>query len=111
LHYLNQAISILLFCFVSFVAFTNMQSQPINLFGSSQSLPEGLLAIIGLIAGIVSVLIWPRKLKPLITEAKQQEWQAQDVKLAAEIKSDREKQLESKIATLETALKAALKKN
>src|SRR5215475_12403711 len=38
-------------------------------------------------------------------------WQAQDAKLISEIKSDREKQLEAKIATLETALKASLKKN
>jgi hypothetical protein len=38
-------------------------------------------------------------------------WQTQDAKLVAEIKSDREKQLEAKIATLETALKSSLKKS
>jgi hypothetical protein len=38
------------------------------------------------------------------------QWQAQDAKLAAAVTSDREKQLEAKIATLETALKTALKK-
>ena len=43
-------------------------------------------------------------------EKRKLEWQAQDAKLAAEVKSDREKQLEAKIATLETALQRALKK-
>jgi uncharacterized integral membrane protein len=37
-------------------------------------------------------------------------WQVQDAKLAAQVKSDREKQLEAKITTLESALKTALKK-
>ncbi len=51
----------------------------------------------------------------LVAQSKQKEqrsaeWQAQDVKLVAEVKSDREKQLEAKIATLESALKQALKK-
>lgn len=53
---------------------------------------------------------------PLISLGKQansqklQQWQDQDVKLAASIKSDREKQLEAKITTLESALKQALGK-
>jgi hypothetical protein len=38
------------------------------------------------------------------------DWQAQDAKLVASITSDREKQLESKISTLETALEKALRK-
>lgn len=42
-------------------------------------------------------------------EKKKLEWDAQDAKLAASVKSDREKQLEAKIETLEAALKAALK--
>lgn len=44
------------------------------------------------------------------SEQIQTQWQNQDAKLVAEIKSDREKQLEAKIATLETALKSALQK-
>lgn len=42
--------------------------------------------------------------------AKLKAWQEQDAKLAIEVQSDREKQLEAKIATLESALKQALKK-
>ncbi len=42
--------------------------------------------------------------------AKLKEWQAQDAKLLKEIQSDKEKQLQAKIATLEVALKQALKK-
>ena len=37
-------------------------------------------------------------------------WQKQDAKLVAEVQSDKEKQLEAKIATLEAALQRALKK-
>jgi hypothetical protein len=42
--------------------------------------------------------------------AKLKEWQGQDAKLLKEIQTDKEKQLEAKIATLEAALKQALKK-
>lgn len=42
--------------------------------------------------------------------AKLKEWQNQDAKLAVEVQSDKEKQLEQKIATLEAALKQALRK-
>lgn len=44
------------------------------------------------------------------TVAKLQEWKEQDAKLAVEVQSDKEKQLEAKIATLEAALKQALGK-
>lgn len=42
--------------------------------------------------------------------AKLKEWQSQDAKLALEVQSDKEKQLEQKIVTLEAALKQALNK-
>ena len=48
--------------------------------------------------------------KTELNQQKQVEWQAQDVKLMASVASDREKQLEAKISTLEVALKTALKK-
>jgi len=48
--------------------------------------------------------------KTELNQQKQLEWQAQDVKLMASVTSDREKQLEAKISTLEVALKTALKK-
>jgi hypothetical protein len=54
--------------------------------------------------------IWKIRSKELKSEAKLLQWQAQDAKLAVEIQSDKEKQLEAKIATLEAALNSALKK-
>ena len=42
--------------------------------------------------------------------AKLKEWQVQDAKLLKEIQSDKEKLMEAKIATLEAALKKALRK-
>lgn len=51
-----------------------------------------------------------QKIKDTISEQKQVEWQKQDHKLAKEIQSDKEKQLEAKILTLEAALKSALEK-
>jgi len=48
--------------------------------------------------------------KTELNQEKKLEWQAQDVKLMASVASDREKQLEAKISTLEVALKTALKK-
>lgn len=41
---------------------------------------------------------------------KLKDWQKQDAKLSQEIQSDKERLLEAKIATLEAALKQALKK-
>lgn len=73
--------------------------------------PLALLALKFYFLGLVSALcVWKIRSKELKVEAKQLQWQAQDAKLQAEIRSDREKQLEAKIATLETALNAALKK-
>jgi hypothetical protein len=48
--------------------------------------------------------------KTALNQKKKLEWQTQDEKLMAAVTSDREKQLEAKISTLEAALKTALKK-
>jgi uncharacterized membrane protein YraQ (UPF0718 family) len=48
--------------------------------------------------------------KTALNQQKKLEWQAQDEKLMAAVTSDREKQLQAKISTLEAALKTALKK-
>jgi hypothetical protein len=64
--------------------------------------------IAGSFAGISDYLTLKRGAKQ---SQIQQRWQAQDVKLAANLTSDREKQLEAKISTLETALEKALKKS
>ena len=63
--------------------------------------------IFGVLGGLALMLAND---KTELNQEKKLEWQAQDVKLMASVASDREKQLEAKISTLEVALKTALKK-
>jgi len=63
--------------------------------------------IIGVVSGCALMLAND---KSELNQQKKLEWQAQDAKLMASVTSDREKQLEAKISTLEVALKTALKK-
>lgn len=65
--------------------------------------------IIGAMVGTTSLLPYVKG-RQEENVAKLKEWQEQDAKLALEVQSDKEKQLEAKIATLEAALKQALKK-
>jgi hypothetical protein len=90
----------------------NWQAVPLSLVGSAVNIPLGALPLVGIAAGamLVSGAWLSRKAKVETSKAIQTEWQAQDAKLVASVKSDREKQLEAKIATLESALKQALKK-
>jgi hypothetical protein len=84
-------------------------SQPISLFGSN--LPEGVCLLLSWLGGLGLAVAWRQMTLPKIkSEVAKSDWQVQDVKLVAEIKSDRENQLEAKIATLESALNKALKK-
>ncbi len=95
------------------VMLSNSQLIQFHLLSAELPLSSGTFFLaaylIGTLIGAVSML-------PLIAGkqeqnvAKLKEWQAQDAKLAVEVQSDKEKQLEAKIATLETALKQALKK-
>lgn len=96
------------------VFFFNARQQFIFTFaglelGATPGILVLLAYVMGAILGGVSVL-------PLVGSkqeqnvAKLKEWQDQDAKLAVEVQSDKEKQLEAKIATLEAALKQALKK-
>jgi uncharacterized integral membrane protein len=74
-------------------------------------LPLPLIVLKFFALGVVTMFcVWKIRSKELKSEAKQLQWQAQDAKLAVEIQSDKEKQLEAKIATLEAALTSALKK-
>lgn len=102
---------LLAFAFLVLLALSNWQHVHLRLFMVTFTVPFGLMVIISLIAGsfagIADYLSLPRAGKQ--SEIKQQ-WQVQDAKLVASISSDREKQLEAKIATLETALDKALKK-
>jgi uncharacterized integral membrane protein len=94
------------------VAAGNWQPMPLSLVGTTMSLPVGVLPLLGIAAGafLVAGAWFSRQAKSETSKAIQSDWQAQDAKLIASVKSDREKQLEAKIATLESALKQALKK-
>jgi hypothetical protein len=100
---------------VALYAYGNLAEQPLsfNLLGMALNATPGLLVVVAYVAGAV---IGTASMIPLIGSkgaenvAKLKEWQEQDAKLAVEVQSDKEKQLEAKIATLESALKKALQK-
>ncbi len=85
----------------------------ITVLDADLSYSPGLLVFlaytIGALVGASSMVPFLQG-KQVENVAKLKEWQQQDAKLAVEVQSDKEKQLEAKIATLETALKQALKK-
>jgi hypothetical protein len=75
--------------------------------------PELLISIIGFAIGFVIGGGWLRMLvanKERASSKALTKWEAEDQKLLTQVQTDREKQLEAKIATLETALQKALKK-
>ncbi|HMO24330.1 MAG TPA: hypothetical protein PKC98_25485, partial [Candidatus Melainabacteria bacterium] len=84
----------------------------LTLFGATSSAPLACFLsgtfILGLIPGLSFMLF--RQKKKAISKEKEIEWDKQDQKLGKEIESDKVKQLEAKIETLETALKSALAK-
>jgi uncharacterized integral membrane protein len=84
----------------------------LNLMGSNVTITLGTILFGSFAVGFVSALCFnaTSKLKDIKSEQNQLEWQKQDQKLAIEIQSDKEKQLEAKIQTLEIALKSALDK-
>jgi len=90
----------------------NLQPIRFTAFGLPAEFGLGLLLAAALISGALTGLsacrLWSR---PNKNGQHLAEWAVQDAKLAAAIKSDREKQLEAKILTLEAALKSALKKS
>jgi len=87
--------------------------QPINIplfgveFPSTPSLMVFITYVCGAIIGAGSVVPFVES-QQKDSVAKLREWKDQDAKLALEVQSDKEKQLEAKIATLESALKQAL---
>ena len=100
---------------VALYAYANVGEQAINfnLFGMAMSASPGLIVIVSYLLGAI---FGGGSMIPLVGHkgaenvAKLKEWQEQDAKLAVEVQSDKEKQLEAKIATLESALKKALQK-
>ncbi len=96
-----------------FVALSNWESLiRLHIFDYHFSVSLGLILIISLVAGSFAGISDYLTLNRGARHSQiQEKWQTQDAKLAASITSDREKQLEAKISTLETALEKALKKS
>jgi len=94
------------------VALSNWESFiHLRLFDYRFSISFGLILVIALIAGsFAGVSDYLTLNRDVRRNQIQEKWQAQDAKLVADITSDREKQLEAKINTLEAALEKALKK-
>lgn len=113
LRYLLSFIPVLVLCACVLVGSSggNSQACSLDLYFTQQHLSVGSVLLegvgIGLLCGLL--VIFAQRAKQKGQENKLAQWEAQDVKLAAEVKSDREKQLEAKISTLEAALKTALK--
>ena len=94
------------------LSFENMQFIQVIVFGIQCQTQLGLLIVLGLLLGGMNGFYLCQAVHNKQSPDKQKlEWQAQDAKLIAEVRTDREKQLEAKIQTLETALKQALKKS
>ncbi|MEZ4488729.1 MAG: hypothetical protein R3C24_04465 [Cyanobacteriota/Melainabacteria group bacterium] len=104
-----SAIAFLLF---GIIALQNSASANFTLFGATSSAPLACFLsgtfILGLIPGLSFMLF--RQKKKAISKEKELEWDKDNQKLAKEIESDKVKQLQAKIETLETALKSALAK-
>ncbi len=90
---------------------SNWRSVTLSVGSLSFAWPLGAIMLVVFAMGKLACYAFLKSLdKAAVNEGKLLEWQAQDAKLAASVTSDRERQLEAKIATLETALKTALKK-
>ncbi|MBX3075842.1 hypothetical protein KF728_20325 [Candidatus Obscuribacterales bacterium] len=106
-------ISAVLLIVAAVLGFMNISTAvALNLFGATVSTTVGTLVLIGFALGLASAASFnaTRAIKDAKSEQNQLTWQKQDEKLAKEIQSDKEKQLEAKIQTLEIALKSALDK-
>lgn len=113
---LYLAISIIILIAAIVVSAQNTNAVALTLMGVQVNLALGLVSFAGFIAGGLAVgaiagsLMSVKKAKDAVSDKNQLEWQRQDAKLELEKQSDKEKQLEAKIVTLEAALKAALDK-
>jgi len=89
----------------------NSQTTLFNIFTWALTIPLWTINLsclsLGAVGGYLIRLVIGSK---TTNDERKLDWQAQDAKLMASIASDKEKQLEAKIATLEAALKNALKK-
>lgn len=109
--YLLIALSSILTLALLYLSAVNAQMVAFSAFGRSTEIPLGLITVVSFVAGGLTLLPAVRsKAKEIKSEKIQTKWVEEDAKLTKEIASDREKQLEAKIVTLEAALKQALKK-
>jgi len=94
------------------VAAQNGAAVTLSLFGAALQAPLAVLIVAFFFAGMIAPMaLWSvRTSKEATADKTQLEWQKQDTKLIAEIESDKIKQLQAKIETLEAALDKALKK-
>ncbi len=111
IRYATLAVTSILLLLVLSIVVTNNQAVQLNTVFGALDLSCGVTIFAGTICGGLFVFsLSLMNLKKVESQKRKLEWDAQDAKLVAEIKSDREKQLEAKISTLEAALKSALKK-
>ena len=111
LGYLSLIIGILT-TLVSVLIATSPTQLTVTAFSTVISLPAAATVATSWIAGALCLLAF-RQLstsKQVKSDKLLQVWDKQDTKLAAEIQSDREKQLEAKVETLQAALDKLLKK-
>lgn len=90
----------------------NWQTTSLSAFANTLQMPLAAINLICLASGCIVgfSLNFAFNKSKVNNQRRLEQWQAQDAKLAASLVSDKEKQLEAKIATLEAALKSALKK-
>lgn len=93
---------------------TIMNGAPVtaNLFGSQVSMTLGTGMLVAYLVAAVAFggAAFLLKQDKVVQDKTLATWEAQDQKLLQSVQTDREKQLEAKIETLESALKQALKR-
>lgn len=110
LPFVVPALGALLICALSFL---NTTQVAFSLFGATAYLPVGVLLGVGYGLGMLLTipLYWARLRSEQASTKALGKWETEDQKLLQQVQTDREKQLEAKIATLEAALQKALKKS
>jgi hypothetical protein len=95
-----------------YLAGSNLPPVALSGFGPPAPVSLATVVLLSYLCGLASVgSFWlSRKRREQRGEQKIAQWANQDQKLLAEIASDKEKLLEAKIATLDVALKTALRK-
>jgi hypothetical protein len=98
---------------VVYLVWSNQSITTLNIFSMQINLSGGMLVLIGYLIGQTALISYSLTIKTNQQKTNEhlEEWKKQDTKLAASVQSDREKQLEAKIETLESALKQALKRS